>query len=145
MILIPRVRIRCFEERGLSAIELFILKSFLRHGKLRLDEVEVATGVPSGPLHVILYRLIQQGLLSDTDLGFSVSRNSAEKAVETGHCRQEVESTKDFIFLPRTGDLGVLGDSDFRRLEKIKPRCSAPVPPDIVGKETSGITADSQG
>ncbi|MDB6038594.1 MAG: hypothetical protein JWM99_2435, partial [Verrucomicrobiales bacterium] len=90
MLLIPRVRIRSVEEKGLSAIELFLLKSMQRHGSLKLDEVGIATGIPCGPLQVLLNRLVRQGLLSSSDEGFTAVRDALEKAVETGSCPQEV-------------------------------------------------------
>ncbi len=141
MLLIPRVRVRTVEEKGLSAIELFLLKSLQRHGSLKLDEVGIATGIPCGPLQVLVNRLVRQGLLSSSDEGFTAVREAVEKAVETGSCPQEVESTKDFIFLPRTGDLGMLGDKDYRRLERMRPHCMAPVPDEIAFKDTAEVLA----
>jgi hypothetical protein len=143
MLLLPRIRVRSVEARGLSDIELFLLKSLLRHGKLNLDDVELATGIPSGPLQVLLHRLVRQGILSANDVGFTAIRDAAEKAVATRACPETMESAKDFIFLPRTGDLGVLNNAKFKELTEIRPRCQAPVPQEMVGAPIAEVLANT--
>jgi hypothetical protein len=116
------------EEKGLSPIELFMLKSVLKHGQLNLIDIENATGIPSGPLRVLLYKLVHLGLLDNVEGDYTARKERAEKAVETGSCVQDVESTMAFVYLPRTGDLGNLSDERFQRLSGITSLRSGPIP-----------------
>lgn len=140
MLLVPRVRVRAREEKKLSSIELFMLRSVVKHKQLNLEDIENATGVPSGPLRVLLNGLVLQGLLENAEGGYAARQETAERAVETGTCHKEVETTMNFVYLPSTGDLlDNLSDGEFWKLSRMTARHSGPVPREHMGLSVKEI------
>jgi len=143
MLLIPHVRVRTLVEKRLSSIELFMLRSVLKHKQLDLQDIENTTGIPSGPLLVLLNRLVHQGLLDRAAGGYAARNVTTERAVEAGTFTQQAESTMNVMYLPHTNDLVIPTEAGFRRLSKISALSLAPMPREQKGKPVKEILQEA--
>ena len=120
---------------ALTVFERYLLEMALTLGSMSGADVEEVLGLPPEFLDRGAWRLTAAGALRRDGTVYQVVAGPARTMLDTRALPQLVESTADFVLLPRTGDLlalvpgrgGWLAEAD-RQRRKLRPRLAAPVP-----------------
>jgi hypothetical protein len=134
----------------LTIFERFILEMALELGSVSGEDVTEVLDLRPEFLARGAWRLVVAGALRlDGDI-YRVVPNAARKLRQTRVLPQRVQSTADFVLLPRTGDLlavasgrsgGWLAEAD-RQRRKLRPRGPAPAPETLWSRKRAEYLAE---
>jgi hypothetical protein len=128
-------------EHQMTFLERLILETSEEFGEFTVDDIELITGAHVRALGTICTRLTHFDLLHELRSGVYVPRSeNAREALAKEAFLEQRQEERDFIFLPRTGDLiEVLEGDAWLKLTKLIPRLQSPVPTEFHGRSFAQV------